>query len=341
VLIIADRTAWNLHGARFLGGLDSADITHSLTLVDPGEASKSFATLETVTRGLLAQAISRNDHVVAFGGGVVGDLAGFAAGIAMRGVRFIQVPTTLLAQVDSSVGGKTGINTPEGKNMVGLFWQPDLVLADTTCLATLDGRDLRSGWAEVVKYGLIDDAAFFDWCAQNQSAVLALQPDAISHAVATSVRAKARIVAADEREGGVRALLNLGHTFAHALEAAAGFDETVLRHGEAVGCGMALAARYSAHLGLMPQTDAERTVGCLRDSGLACSLSELPKGLIQKLNPRSLLSVMRGDKKNEAGALTLILMHSIGQSFIDKAASIETLEAWLDGEVTAAHNTLV
>lgn len=340
VAVIADATAWRLHGQRFVAGLEAAGISHRLIEIAPGEGSKSFATLEKVTRALLAGGIGRKDHVVAFGGGVAGDLAGFAAGIVMRGVRFIQVPTTLLAQVDSSVGGKTGINTPEGKNMVGLFWQPDLVLADTGCLATLDPRDLRSGWAEVIKYGLIDDAPFFDWCASHHREVLALQPDAINHAVATSVRAKARVVAADEREGGVRALLNLGHTFAHALEAAAGFDETLLRHGEAVGCGMGLAARYSADLGMMTGDSARAVEACLQSSGLAATLAGLPPELVSRLDADRLVASMMGDKKNEAGALTLILMQSIGQSCIDKSASPSHLRQWLAVQVNAAHQTL-
>jgi 3-dehydroquinate synthase len=340
VFVVADQTAWGLHGQRFLSGLVAAGISHSLIVVAPGEASKSFGTLESVTSGLLAAGISRNDHVVAFGGGVIGDLAGFAAGIVMRGVRFIQVPTTLLAQVDSSVGGKTGINTPEGKNMVGLFWQPDLVLADSDCLTTLDPRDLRSGWAEVIKYGLIDDRPFFDWCAANACAVLALDQSALIHAVTVSVQAKARVVGADERESGVRALLNLGHTFAHALESAAGYDETLLRHGEAVGCGMALAAAYSVELGLMDAPEAEAVRACFAASGLADSLAALPHGLIRKLDPTTLLATMLGDKKNESGALTLILMRSVGQSFIEKAASQAHLGVWLGHKVSEARARL-
>lgn len=336
VFVVADQTAWGLHGQRFLSGLAASGIGHSLIMVAPGEASKSFETLESVTRGLLAAGIGRNDHVVAFGGGVIGDLAGFAAGIVMRGLRFIQVPTTLLAQVDSSVGGKTGINTPEGKNMVGLFWQPDLVLADSVCLTTLDPRDLRSGWAEVVKYGLIGDRPFFDWCAANASAVLALDQSALIHAVTVSVQAKARVVGADERESGVRALLNLGHTFAHALEAAAGYDETLLRHGEAVGCGMALAAAYSVELELMEPSEAEAVRACLASSGLADSLAALPASLIAKLDPVALLATMRGDKKNESGALTLILMRSVGQSFIEKGAGQTHLGHWLGQKVSEA-----
>ena len=339
VIVVADTTAWRLHGARFVTGLEAAGITHALVPVEPGEASKSFVTLEAVTRRLLAAGISRKDHVVAFGGGVVGDLAGFAAGIVMRGVRFIQVPTTLLAQVDSSVGGKTGINTPEGKNMIGLFWQPDLVLADTACLATLDHRDIRSGWAEVVKYGLIDHAPFFEWCAANHQRALTLEPEAIIHAVATSVEAKARIVAADEREGGVRALLNLGHTFAHALEAAAGFDETMIRHGEAVGCGMGLAASYSHALGLLADDQLASTLECLKDSGLSQDLASLPPALVARLDADTMLRVMMGDKKNEAGALTLILMRSVGQSFMDRDVSRAHLRAWLHDRVAAARAT--
>ena len=243
-------------------------------VISPGEGSKGWATLARLVDDLLAIELERGDAVVAIGGGVIGDLAGFAAAILKRGCRLVQVPTTLLAQVDSSVGGKTGINTAAGKNLVGAFKAPDAVLIDPDLLATLPPRQLRAGWAEVVKYGLIDDAPFFDWCEANADAVLARDGLALAHAIAVSVRSKARIVAADERETtGVRALLNLGHTFAHALEAEAGYSDRLL-HGEAVAAGMALALRFSAERGLMAAADAQRAAALLHRSGLPTTLKE-------------------------------------------------------------------
>ncbi len=332
LVVLADTTAWGLHGARFAGPLEAAGFKLIVVPVEPGEASKSFAGLERAVNGILATGAGRGDLVVAFGGGVTGDLAGFAAGIAKRGMDFIQVPTTLLSQVDSSVGGKTGINAPAGKNMVGLFWQPRLVLADTGTLATLHPRDLSAGWAEIIKIGLIQDAAFFAWCQQNAARVLALEPEPLAHAIATAVAAKAAVVAADEREGGVRALLNLGHTFAHALEAAAGFDEQVLRHGEAVGCGLVLAARFSARQGLLAPDAAQQVEQLARTSGLPARLCDLAGIDPAGLEPDAMLAAMMHDKKNEGGRLTLILMKAIGEAVIDKAAPVDAVRAFLAEE---------
>jgi 3-dehydroquinate synthase len=333
LVVLADTTAWALHGARFAGPLEAAGFALHLIPVTPGEASKSFAGLERAVNGILASGAERSDLVVAFGGGVTGDLAGFAAGIAKRGMDFIQVPTTLLSQVDSSVGGKTGINAPAGKNMVGLFWQPRLVLADTGTLATLHPRDIAAGWAEIFKVGLIQDPAFFAWCEANSDAVLALEPQALDTAIGKAVAAKAAVVAADEREGGVRALLNLGHTFAHALEAAAGYDEQVLRHGEAVGCGIVLAARFSAAQGLLDAGDAARIEALVAKSGLPARLANLagidPAGLA----PDVMLAAMAQDKKNEQGRLTLILMRAIGAAFVEKNAPVEAVRAFLVREL--------
>jgi 3-dehydroquinate synthase len=249
VFVVADRTVAPLHLPALAQSLDAAGLSASVVIIPPGEDQKSFRGLESLCFALLNAGISRKDLVVAFGGGVIGDLAGLAAGLVLRGVDFVQIPTTLLAQVDSSVGGKTAIDTPEGKNLVGLIHQPRLVLADLGVLATLPPRERLCGYAEIVKIGLIHDAAFFAWCEDNAARVLACEPDALECATRTAIAAKARIVEADEREAGPRALLNLGHTFAHALEAVAGFSD-VLKHGEAVGAGLALAYRFSAAQGL-------------------------------------------------------------------------------------------
>src|SRR5678815_4578118 len=248
--VVSDETVWRLHGERLTASLKAAGIEALPVIVAPGEQTKSFEGLANVSDRLLALELDRGDIITAFGGGVVGDLAGFAAAIYKRGIDFVQVPTTLLAQVDSSVGGKTAIDTPRGKNLVGAFHQPRLVLADLGVLATLDPRQMRAGYAEVIKYGLLGDLAFFEWLEVHGPAVLAREPDALSAAVARSIEMKAEIVAEDEREQGRRALLNLGHTFAHALEAETGYGAALL-HGEAVGCGMALAFRFSAAQGLI------------------------------------------------------------------------------------------
>lgn len=326
--VVADREARRLHGATLAAGLRDGGLDCDWIDVAPGEASKSFASLERVCEALLELRLERGDLVLAFGGGVVGDLAGFAAGIVKRGLDFVQAPTTLLAQVDSSVGGKTAINARAGKNMVGLFWQPRLVLADGDALATLPRRDLAAGWAEVVKYGLIDDPEFFAWCAQAGLSALDGDAEALSDAVARSVAAKARIVAADEREAGQRALLNLGHTFAHAFEAEAGFDETALRHGEAVACGMAMAFRFSAELGLCAAADACAVEAALRAAGLPATPGALGGGGAG-WNPERLLDAMGHDKKNEGGALTLILARGIGRAFVLKDAPRDALAAFL------------
>lgn len=298
-------------------------------VLPPGEATKSWDSLARVIDWLLAQGVERNDRIVALGGGVIGDLTGFAAAILKRGCGFIQMPTTLLAQVDSSVGGKTAINTPAGKNLVGAFHQPALVLADPLALDTLPAREVRAGYAEVVKYGLIDDAAFFEWCEANGLKLLAGDPAAREHAIATSVAAKARIVAADEREtSGIRALLNLGHTFGHALEAETGFSERLL-HGEAVALGMVLAARYSQRRGLMTGQDAGRVAAHIAAAGLPASLHAL--GL--RCDGRALADHMLHDKKMDAGTLPFLLMRGIGQAFLAKDVALADVAAFLDAEM--------
>lgn len=305
-------------------GIDS----HWLVL-PPGEATKSWDSLARVTDWLLAEGVERNDKIVALGGGVIGDLTGFAAAILKRGCGFIQMPTTLLAQVDSSVGGKTAINTPAGKNLVGAFHQPALVLADPLALDTLPLREVRAGYAEVVKYGLIDDPAFFAWCEANGSKLLAGDPDARAHAVASCVSAKARIVADDERETtGTRALLNLGHTFGHALEAATGFSDRLL-HGEAVALGMVLAARYSVRRGLMATPDAGRVAVHIGTAGLPASLTAL--GLT--CTGRDLADHMLHDKKMDEGTLPFLLLRGIGETFLARDVAIDDVALFLNEEL--------
>jgi len=323
--IVTDAHVAALHLDALEASLAQAGIDAFAIVLAPGEARKSFAGLEELCSDLIAMGAGRKDIVIAFGGGVVGDLAGFAAGIVKRGMDFVQIPTTLLAQVDSSVGGKTAIDTPQGKNLIGLFHQPRLVLADLGVLKTLPARELRCGYAEIVKYGLIDDAEFFAWCESHGAALLAGDIGAVTTAVRHSVEAKARIVAGDEREDGARALLNLGHTFAHALEAEAGFDGALL-HGEAVAAGMALAFRFSARLGLCSDAESARVEAHLRALGFEVDPKRLQGG---PFAADALLAAMAHDKKNAPGKLTLILAHGIGRAFIDKAAAEPALRAFL------------
>lgn len=313
VAIVTDETVHPLHGAKLQDALSDYE-THMI--VRPaGESQKSFAGLEAVLESLFRAGFDRNDTVIAFGGGVIGDLTGFAASIYKRGCQFVQIPTTLLSQVDSSVGGKTAINNQFGKNLIGAFYQPKLVLADTSVLKTLPKRELKAGYAEVVKYGLLGDREFFEWLDANGQDVLDLKPEAIARAVAISCETKARIVAADERERGERALLNLGHTFAHALEIEAGYSGDLL-HGEAVSAGMEMAFEFSAAQGLCLESEAARVKKHFSALGLTSIKDVAP--LLQ--DPSKLLSHMDQDKKNEGGALTLILARAIGDAFVQKTA---------------------
>lgn len=299
-------------------------------ILPAGEASKSWQQLAATVDWLLAEEVERGDHILALGGGVIGDLTGFAAAILKRGCNFIQIPTSLLAQVDSSVGGKTAINTPAGKNLVGSFHQPALVLADLAVLDTLPERELRAGYAEVVKYGLIGDPDFFAWCDQNGAAMLGGDGALREFAVATSVAAKARIVAADEREtSGMRALLNLGHTFGHALEAETGFSDRLL-HGEAVALGMVLAARYSARRELMPKASAEHVARHIAEAGLPSEVSAL--GL--RCDGKALAAHMLHDKKMDAGTLPFVLMKGIGEAFLAKDVELSDVAAFLDEQLS-------
>lgn len=300
-------------------------------VLPPGEGAKSWAVLELLIDWLLAEEVERGDHILALGGGVIGDLTGFAAAILKRGCGFIQLPTTLLAQVDSSVGGKTAINTSAGKNLVGAFHQPSLVLADLGTLATLPPREMRAGYAEVVKYGVLGDAAFFDWCETHGQAVLAGDAAAQEHAVTESVRAKARIVAEDERETtGRRALLNLGHTFGHALEAQTGFSERLL-HGEGVALGMVLAARYSARRGYISLEDAARVAAAIAAARLPSEIAALELDC----SGRTLANHMLHDKKMDAGTLPFVLLRRIGEAFLDRAVALDDVAAFLDDELRA------
>jgi 3-dehydroquinate synthase len=297
----------------------------------PGERAKSWECLALTLDWLLAEEVERGDHVLALGGGVIGDLTGFAAAILKRGCGFIQLPTTLLAQVDSSVGGKTAINTHAGKNLVGAFHQPALVLADLDTLATLPAREMRAGYAEVLKYGVLGDAEFFAWCEKNGDSVVGGDPAALKNAVTESVKAKARIVAEDELETtGARALLNLGHTFGHALEAETGFSDRLL-HGEAVALGIVMAARYSARRGLIAQEDACRVSLAVERGGLPSKVSAL--GLAS--DGRALTEHMLHDKKMDAGALPFVLLRGIGQAFLARDVDLADVAAFLDEELRA------
>jgi 3-dehydroquinate synthase len=313
--IVTDRAVAGHWLAATEASLETAGIASSRIIVEEGEGSKSYAGLEKVSEALIAAKIERNDLVIALGGGVVGDLAGFAAAILRRGVDFVQVPTSLLAQVDSSVGGKTGINSPQGKNLLGAFHQPVLVIADTTVLDTLSPRQFRAGYAEVAKYGVLGDEAFFSWLEDNH-AELFRGGAAREHAIATSCRAKAAIVARDERENGDRALLNLGHTFGHALEAATGFSDRLF-HGEGVAIGMVLAAQSSASLGMISPADVTRLERHLAEVGLPTRLQDIA-GFAQEglADADVLMGLMAQDKKVRRGKLTFILLEAIGRAVI-------------------------
>jgi 3-dehydroquinate synthase len=322
--IVTDETVARHHLAATEAALADAGVEATSVTVPPGESSKSFPRLETVCEALIAARIERADLVVALGGGVVGDLAGFAAAVVRRGLDYVQVPTTLLAQVDSSVGGKTAIDSRHGKNLIGAFHQPVLVVADTALLDTLPVREFRAGYAEVAKYGLLGDAAFFAWLEANWQDMFAGGP-AREHAIAVSCRMKAAIVGRDERETGERALLNLGHTFGHAFEAAAGFSGRLL-HGEAIALGMSLAFEFSARRTLLPRTEAERVTRHLAAVGLPTRVSEVPGGVP---DADRLMDLIAQDKKVKRGKLTFILVRGIGASFVAPAVDASEVRAFL------------
>lgn len=323
--IVTDTNLARHHLENLTESLRASGLDFQTVTVPAGEASKSFATLQNVVEQLLAARLERGDIVLALGGGVIGDLAGFAAAIARRGMDFVQIPTSLLAQVDSSVGGKTGINAPQGKNLVGAFHQPRLVLADLDALDTLSPRHFRAGYAEIAKYGLIDDVEFFAWLEANHTDIFAGGP-ARAEAIARSCTAKARFVEADELEAGRRALLNLGHTFGHALEAVTGYSDRLI-HGEGVAIGMVLAHQFSARLGLAPQADATRAAAHLKAVGLPTTLDQIPGPLAPT---DALMEAIAQDKKVIRGALTFILTRGIGQAFIDTGVAPNEVTAFLN-----------
>jgi len=331
VIVVTDEhLAATAHPGILEASLDDAGIAHRRIVVPPGEQSKSMDELERLLDRMLALGMERSSTVVALGGGVIGDLAGFAAAVVLRGVDCVQVPTTLLAQVDSAIGGKTGIDSRHGKNLIGAFHQPRIVLSDTDVLGTLSPRELRAGYAEVAKYGLIDRPDFFAWLEANGLALLGGDAALRRHAVIESCRAKAAIVAADERETGARALLNLGHTFAHALEAVAQYGDELL-HGEAVAIGMVLAFDLSTRLGLCPQSDAERVRRHLETVGLPTAPHQIRAG---SLSADALLEAMTRDKKVADGRPKFVLARGIGQAFAGAEVEADQIRALLDAART-------
>ncbi len=329
--IITDDNVAPLFGDRLAAGLDSAAIDHETIVLPPGEATKSFGPFENLLSELLQRGVERATTLVALGGGVIGDITGFAASVLLRGINYVQVPTTLLAQVDSSVGGKTAINADAGKNLIGSFYQPRLVLADTDTLDTLPQRELLAGYAEVVKYGLLGDAEFFAWLEANGAALLSGDKRARIHAVAKSCRMKAAIVAEDEQERGRRTLLNLGHTFAHALEAETGFDDSLL-HGEAVAIGMVLAFDLSARLNLCSPDDTMRVRRHLKSVGLSVEPPDHPTG---QWDIQRLISLIGADKKVAQGQPVFVLARAIGDAFIARDIDLGDVEAILGKAVAA------
>lgn len=323
--IVTDETVAALHLEAVEAGLKDRIGLAGTIVLPPGEATKSFAQLEPLCEKLLELGVERRDSVIALGGGVIGDLAGFAASLIRRGVRLVQVPTTLLAQVDSAVGGKTGIDTPQGKNLVGSFYQPSLVVADTGVLETLSERQFRAGYAEVAKYGLLGDAAFFDWLEAHWSEIFSEPGAARREAIEKSCLMKAAIVAEDEREAGQRALLNLGHTFGHAIEAFAGYSDRLL-HGEGVAIGMKLAFDFSEELALCPRADCERMAAHLEAVGLPTRIEEMGSPLP---TAQDLLALMAQDKKVEGGKLTFVLVRGIGHAYVERDVPMDRLEDFL------------
>ncbi len=328
IIVVTDETVASLHRPRLEQGLRAAGIESPAIVLPPGEGTKDLAHLGRLLDGILDHRPERGDMLLALGGGVIGDIVGLAASLTLRGIDFVQVPTTLLAQVDSSVGGKTGINTRHGKNVVGAFYQPRLVLADLGTLDTLPRRELLAGYAETVKYGLIDDADFFAWCEANGARLVAGDVATRQRAVTYAVQSKARTVAEDERETGKRALLNLGHTFGHALEAALGYSETLL-HGEAVAIGMVMAFDLSARLGLCPAEDAARVRRHLAAVGLRVS----PPAM--NANAAHLLDLMTQDKKVRDGKVTFILARGIGRAFIERGVDPAAVRGVLESALAA------
>jgi 3-dehydroquinate synthase len=329
--IITDENVAHFHLATLEKSLRSDGRLLGTVVLPAGEATKCYAQLAPLSEKLLSMGLERGDLVIAFGGGVIGDLAGFSASILRRGVRFVQIPTSLLAQVDSSVGGKTGINTPQGKNLIGTFHQPSLVLADTDVLSTLPVREMRAGYAEVAKYGLIWDKGFFAWLEESWRSVFGNDVSALSHAIETSVQSKSDVVVRDEKEAGDRALLNLGHTFGHALEAWTGYSDRLL-HGEGVAIGICLAYRFSESQGLCPKGTAARVSRHFMDVGLPTRINDIPGG---HADADELMRLMAQDKKVRQGRLTFILAHDIGEAFITRDIEPGAVREFLSREISA------
>jgi 3-dehydroquinate synthase len=328
-IVVTDEEVWGALGGRLLAAFSRSNILPHPIILPPGEESKSWDKLIGLVERLLSLNVERSDTILAFGGGVVGDLAGFASAILKRGCHYIQVPTSLLAQVDSSVGGKTGINAKAGKNLVGAFHQPKAVLIDPTALETLPERHIRAGYAEIVKYGLINRPDFFAWCEANGPALIAGDLGLRTYAILESVRAKAKIVGRDERElSGERALLNFGHSFAHALETETGFGDALL-HGEAVALGMTLAYRFSVLRGLCRASEADRVAGHLKSCGLPTEISQIG----MSANGAKLAGHIRHDKKNVKGSPTLVLTRGIGAAFLEHGVPYEEIASFLDFEL--------
>jgi 3-dehydroquinate synthase len=329
-MIVTDETVAALHLPALEASLAGAGVRFQSIALAPGEATKNWTDLGRTVGAILAGRFERGDIVIAFGGGVIGDLAGFAAAIVRRGMRYVQIPTTLLAQVDSSVGGKTAVNSPFGKNLIGAFHQPSLVLADTALLDTLSEREMRAGYAEVVKYGLIDQPGFYEWLESGRWRGVFAGSAEREEAVRISCEAKAAVVARDETETGDRALLNLGHTFGHALEAGARYDASRLVHGEGVAIGMALAHRFSARLGLLTGQDAVRVERHIKAVGLPTRIAEIPG---EPYTVEGMIEAIRQDKKVTRGALTFILTRGIGESFIARDVAEGDVRAFLEEEI--------
>ena len=325
-IILTDSSIEKLHLPTLENALNAANINYSSFVIPAGEQSKSFAELERLSNAILETGIDRQTTLIALGGGVVGDLGGFLASILLRGIPFIQIPTTLLAMVDSSVGGKTAINSPVGKNLIGAFYQPQLVLADIALLTTLPARQMQAGYAEIVKYGLINDRDFFDWLKENITRPEDASTEQLSTMVARSCQHKAQIVSADEKEKGARALLNLGHTFGHALEAEMGYSNALL-HGEAVAIGMVMAFAFSAQYGSVEVEDVASIKAALRNANLPIHPGEI-KGF--DAGPEALINHMRKDKKVNAGAMVFILAHAIGETFVANDVQENDLLAFLN-----------
>ena len=331
VAVVSDETVAELYLDELMRALSAADIEARSYVVPAGEGTKDFGHLSSLVERLLADKIERSTSLVALGGGVIGDLTGFAAAVTLRGLDFVQIPTSLLAQVDSSVGGKTGINTPQGKNLVGAFHQPRLVLADSGVLESLPRRHMQAGYAEIAKVGLIDDPEFFGWLEGHGAAVVEAEPEPLRRAVSQACAAKARVVAADEREAGQRALLNLGHTFGHALEAEVGYGDELL-HGEAVAIGMVMAFELSARLGLCPAADAARVRRHIAAVGLPTGLDALPG---RSWDPATLIEHMSRDKKVRQGRISFVLARGIGQAFLSDDVELDEVAALLSTAAAA------